>query len=59
MCPVCLATVGVYVAGGASAGGMTAYLATRLLNVGRKGTNDEGHPKEGGESHDEAHDRDA
>ena len=31
MCPVCLATVGLYVAGGASAGGITTYLATRLL----------------------------
>ena len=30
MCPVCLATVGLYVAGGASAGGITTYLATRL-----------------------------
>ena len=25
MCPVCLATVGLYVAGGASAGGITTY----------------------------------
>jgi len=55
MCPVCLATMGLYVAGGASAGGITSYLATRLL---RKGTNDEGHPKEGEKSDDEAHDRD-
>jgi hypothetical protein len=31
MCPVCLATVGLYVAGGVSAGGITTYLATRLL----------------------------
>jgi hypothetical protein len=31
MCPVCLATVGLYVAGGVSAGGMTTYLAARLL----------------------------
>ena len=30
MCPVCLATMGLYVAGGVSAGGITAYLATRL-----------------------------
>jgi hypothetical protein len=44
MCPMCLATVGLYVAGGVSAGGVT-YLATRLL---RRRTNDEGHPKEGG-----------
>jgi hypothetical protein len=35
MCPVCLATVGLYVAGGASAGGITTYLATRLLRRGR------------------------
>src|SRR6267143_7075824 len=28
------------------------------MNVARKGTNDEGHPKEGEESDDEAHDRD-
>jgi hypothetical protein len=35
MCPVCLATVGLYVAGGASAGGITTYLATRLLRKGR------------------------
>ena len=44
MCPVCLATVGLYVARGVSAGGIT-YLATRLL---RRRTHDEGHPKEGG-----------
>jgi hypothetical protein len=31
MCPVCLATMGLYVAGGMSAGGITTYLATRLL----------------------------
>ena len=31
MCPVCLATMGLYVAGGVSAGGFTTYLATRLL----------------------------
>ena len=28
-------------------------------NVGRKAMNDEGHPKEGEKSDDEAHDRDA
>ena len=27
MCPVCLATMGLYVAGGVSAGGITTYLA--------------------------------
>ena len=26
MCPVCLATMGLYVAGGVSAGGITTYL---------------------------------
>jgi hypothetical protein len=60
MCPVCLATMGIYVASGASAGGITTYLAARLLrepNAGRKGTNDEGHPKEGEKRDDEAHDR--
>jgi hypothetical protein len=31
MCPVCLATVGLYVAGGVSGGGITTYLATGLL----------------------------
>jgi len=31
MCPVRLVTVGFYVAGGVSAGGITTYLATRLL----------------------------
>jgi len=31
MCPVCLATMGLYVVGGVSAGGITTYLATRLL----------------------------
>jgi hypothetical protein len=35
MCPVCLATVGLYVAGGNSAGGITTYLTTRLLRRGR------------------------
>jgi hypothetical protein len=32
MCPVCLTTFGLYVAGGLSAGGFTTYLATRLLS---------------------------
>ena len=58
MCPVCLATMGLYVAGGVSAGGITVYLAANLLNVGRTRTNDAGHPKEGEKSDDEAHDRD-
>jgi hypothetical protein len=58
MCPVCLATMGLYVAGGVSAGGMTGYLATRLLNVGRNGANAQRHPKEGEKSDDKAHDRD-
>jgi hypothetical protein len=31
MCPVCLATIGLYVAGGVSAGGLTTYLASRVL----------------------------
>ena len=31
MCPVCLATMGLYVAGGVSGGGITTYLAARLL----------------------------
>jgi hypothetical protein len=31
MCPVCLATMGLYAAGGVSAGGITTYLATSLL----------------------------
>ena len=31
MCPVCLATMGLYVAGGVSAGGITTFLATGLL----------------------------
>ena len=31
MCPVCLATMGLDVAGGVSAGDITTYLATRLL----------------------------
>ena len=53
MCPVCLATMGLYVAGGVAGGGITAYLATRLL-----GANNAGHPKEGEKSDDEAHDRD-
>jgi hypothetical protein len=50
--------MGLYVAGGVSAGGITAYLGTRLLHVGLKGTNDEGHPKEGEKSDEQAHDRD-
>ena len=53
MCPVCLTTIGLYVAGGVSAGGLTTYLATRVLrgavrpDVGRTGASDEGHPREG------------
>lgn len=31
MCPVCIATMGLYVAGGVSAGGITTYLTTRWL----------------------------
>ena len=31
MCPVCLATTGLYVAGGVSAGAVTTFLATKLL----------------------------
>jgi hypothetical protein len=31
MCPVCLATMGLYAAGGVSAGGITTYLETSLL----------------------------
>ena len=64
MCPVCLATMGLYVAGGVSAGGITTYLAAKLLpttrstRIDHKGTNDDGHPKEGEKSDDEAHDRD-
>jgi len=53
MCPVCLATVGLYVAGGASAGGITAYLADRLLRRDAINT-----PKEGEKSDDKAHDWD-
>jgi hypothetical protein len=30
MCPVCLTTVGLYIAGGVSAGGLATYLAKRL-----------------------------
>ena len=36
MCPVCLATMGLYVAGGVSAGGITTYLAARVLRGRRK-----------------------
>jgi hypothetical protein len=31
MCPVCLATMGLYVAGGVSTVGITTYLTTRVL----------------------------
>ena len=31
MCPVCMATVGLYVAGGLTAGAGTTLLATRML----------------------------
>jgi hypothetical protein len=48
--------MGLYVAGGVSAGGITGYLATRLLP---KGTIDAEHPKEGEKSDDQAHDRHA
>ncbi len=53
MCPVCLATMGLYVAGGVSAGGITTYLADKLLRRDAINT-----PKKGDKSHDEAHDRD-
>jgi len=54
MCPVCLATIGFSVAGGVSVGGITAYLATRLL----PGTKDEGYLKEGEKSNGKAPGRD-
>ena len=38
MCPVCLATMGLYVAGGVSAGGIATYLTTRLLRRGDQHT---------------------
>jgi hypothetical protein len=31
MCPACLAAIGLYVAGGVSAGGITTYVATKVL----------------------------
>lgn len=31
MCPMCLAASGLYIAGGISAGGITTFLATKLL----------------------------
>jgi len=31
MCPVCLATTGLYIAGAVSGGGVTTFLATKLL----------------------------
>ncbi len=31
MCPLCLAAIGAYVAGGASAGAVTTFLAIKLL----------------------------
>jgi hypothetical protein len=31
MCPVCLATIGLGIAGGVSAGGITTYVATHVL----------------------------
>ena len=34
MCPMCLTTFGLYVAGGLSAGGFTTYLATKVLRKG-------------------------
>jgi hypothetical protein len=35
MCPVCLATMGLYLAGGISAGGITTYLTARVLRERR------------------------
>jgi hypothetical protein len=48
MCPVCLATVGLYVAGGVSAGGITTYPTTRLLK----------HTRRKEKNNDQAHHRD-
>ena len=45
MCPVCLATVGLYVAGGVSAGGITTYLASRVLRRGADQHVGEGTPE--------------
>jgi hypothetical protein len=58
MCPACLAAMGLYAAGGASAGGITTYLATRLLR--RRSTShvgdrllglETGEPPDGGAVH--------
>jgi hypothetical protein len=58
MCPACLAAMGLYVAGGTSAGGITTYLATRLLR--RRGAShagdrlpglEAGEPPDGGAEH--------
>jgi hypothetical protein len=35
MCPACLSAVGLYLVGGVSAGGITTYVATKLLRERR------------------------
>ena len=52
MCPVCLTTMGLYAAGGVSAGGITTYLATRWLRKASSqpeceehGDEPQGHPQ--------------
>ena len=56
MCPVCLATMGFYVAGAVSAGGITTCLAARCADEAID-TPMNRHPKEGGKTDGEAHDR--
>jgi hypothetical protein len=38
MCPLCLATTGLYLAGGLSAGALTTFLAVKLLPPKQKET---------------------
>jgi hypothetical protein len=40
MCPLCLATTGLYLAGGLSAGAVTTFLAVKLLPTKRNISNE-------------------
>jgi hypothetical protein len=40
MCPLCIATTGLYIAGGLSAGAVTTFLAVKLLPTKRNISNE-------------------
>ena len=57
MCPACLTAMGLYVAGGVSAGAGTTFLATRLLRKQRESNASTPSTETQGENHARTDDR--